>query len=355
MVSLYQLCGKFACPFLNQIYMKKNIALLTGGYSGEFEISAESGQVVYNHIDKNLFNVYKIVIGVKNWVYQATDGNEYAINLDDFSILLPSGKVIFDAAFIAIHGTPGEDGKLQGYLDMMGIPYNTCGRATSAITFNKFFSDGLARAYKVNTARTVYLHKRDIPDVEAILQVTGLPCFVKPNSNGSSVGISKVKTSEELLTAIALAFEADAEVLVQEFIPGVEITCGIYEKEGQLISLPLTEIIPKNEFFDYEAKYKGKSEEITPARISPELANECTGLSLDLYRKFNCRGIVRFDYILTPEGFSKGSRYYFLEVNTIPGLTEASIVPQQAANIGISLSQLFTDVLNETINFYRES
>ncbi len=334
--------------------MKKNIALLTGGYSGEFEISAESGQVVYNHIDKNLFNVYKIIIGVKNWVYQAPDGAEYAIDLSDFSILLSSGKVIFDAAFIAIHGTPGEDGKLQGYLDMIGIPYNTCGRATSAITFNKFFSDGLARAYQVNTARTVYLHKRDTPDVEAILQVTSLPCFVKPNSNGSSVGISKVKSREELLPAIALAFEADSEVLVQEFIPGVEITCGIYEKEGQLVALPLTEIVPKNEFFDYEAKYKGKSEEITPARISTTLAKECTGLSLDLYRKFNCRGVVRFDYILTPEGFSKGSRFYFLEVNTIPGLTEASIVPQQAAYMGISLSQLFTDVLNETINHYTE-
>lgn len=335
--------------------MKKNIALLTGGYSGEYEISAESGQVVYNLIDKDLFNVYKIVIGLKNWVYQAPDGNEHAIDLSDFTIRLSSGKVIFDAAFIAIHGTPGEDGKLQGYLDMMGIPYNTCGRATSAITFNKLFSDGLARAYKVNTAPTVYLHKRDTPDVESIIQVTGLPCFVKPNSNGSSVGISKVKTREELLPAIALAFEADSEVLVQELIPGVEITCGIYEKEGKLIALPLTEIVPKNEFFDYEAKYKGMSDEITPARINPELSKECTDLSLSLYRKFNCRGIVRFDYILTPEGFSKGSRFYFLEVNTIPGLTEASIVPQQAAYMGISLSQLFTDVLNETINFYRES
>jgi D-alanine-D-alanine ligase len=332
--------------------MKKNIALLTGGYSGESEISAESGQVVYNHINKDLFNVYKIVIGLKNWVYQAPDGAEHAIDLSDFSIQLTSGKVIFDAAFIAIHGTPGEDGKLQGYLDMMDIPYNTCGRATAAITFNKFFSDGLARAYQVNTARTVYLHKRDAPDVAAILQETGMPCFVKPNSNGSSVGISKVKSSDELLPAIALAFEADSEVLVQEFIPGVEITCGIYEKEGQLIPLPLTEVVPKNEFFDYEAKYKGKSDEITPARISPELAKECTDLSLDLYRKFNCRGIVRFDYILTPEGFGQGSRYYFLEVNTIPGLTEASIVPQQAAYMGISLSQLFTDVLNEAINFY---
>lgn len=335
--------------------MKKNIALLTGGYSGEIEISAVSGQVVYNHIDKNLFNVYKIVVGRDRWSYTTNDGTHHTINLSDFSLELSSGKVTFDAAFIAIHGTPGEDGKIQGYLDMMNIPYNTSGRATSAVTFNKFFSDGLARAYGINAAKTVYLHKRDTPDVEAILQVTGLPCFVKPNSNGSSVGISKVKTREDLLPAIARAFEEDSEVLIQEFIPGGEITCGMYEKDGQLIPLPLTEIVPKNEFFDYEAKYKGKSEEITPARISPELAKECTDMSLMLYRKFNCRGIVRFDYILTPEGFSKSSRFYFLEVNTIPGLTEASIVPQQAACKGISLKQLFTDVLNETINYYGEN
>lgn len=334
--------------------MKKNIALLTGGYSGEIEISAVSGQVVYNHIDKDLFNVYKIVVGRDGWVYTAIDGTAHALNLTDFSIELSSGKVTFDAAFIAIHGTPGEDGKIQGYLDMMDIPYNTSGRATSAVTFNKIFSDGLARAYNINSAKTVYLHKRDTPNVEAILQATGLPCFVKPNSNGSSVGISKVKTREELLPAIAHAFEEDSEVLIQEFIPGGEITCGMYEKDGQLIALPLTEIVPQNEFFDYEAKYKGKSEEITPARISAELAKECTDLSLMLYRKFNCRGIARFDYILTPEGFSKVSRFYFLEVNTIPGLTEASIVPQQAAYIGLSLKQLFTDVLHETIKYYGE-
>ena len=334
--------------------MKKIIALLTGGYSGEIEISAESGQVVYNHIDKDLFNVYRIVVGHDRWFYLAMDGSEYELNLNDFSIELSSGKVTFDAAFIAIHGTPGEDGKIQGYLDMMHIPYNTSGRATSAVTFNKIFSDGLARAYGINAIKTVYLHKRDTPDVEAILRETGLPCFVKPNSNGSSVGISKVKTRDALLPAIAFAFEEDSEVLIQEFIPGVEITCGMYEKEGQLIPLPLTEIVPKNEFFDYEAKYKGKSEEITPARISAALTKECTDMSLILYRKFNCRGIVRFDYILTPEGFSKSSRFYFLEVNTIPGLTEASIVPQQAAYQGISLKQLFTDVLNETMKYHSE-
>lgn len=332
--------------------MKKNIALLTGGYSGELEISVESGKVVNKHLDKELFNVYPIVVGLKKWVYYAEDGNGFEMNLNDFSLTLPSGKVQFHAAFIAIHGTPGEDGKLQAYLDMMGIPYNTCGRATASVTFNKFFCNELAVTGNINTAKTFYLHKREKPDVDAILSVTGLPCFVKPNSNGSSVGISKVKTRDELLTAIAVAFEVDTEVLLQESIPGVEITCGIYERKGQLMTFPLTEIVPGNEFFDYEAKYKGKSQEITPARINPDLAKKCTEISTFLYRRFNCRGIVRFDYILTPENFRDGQQFYFLEVNTIPGLTEASIVPQQAAIKGITLKQLFTDVINETLEYY---
>ncbi|KAF0202858.1 MAG: D-alanine-D-alanine [Bacteroidetes bacterium] len=329
--------------------MKKNIALLTGGYSGEYEVSVESGKVIYKNLDKELFNVYAINIGLETWVYTSDEGESIEVNLNDFSLTLPSGKVSFDAAFIGIHGTPGEDGKLQGYLDMMGIPYNTCGRATSAVTFNKFFSNELAGS-EVRTASTFYLHKRETPDLDAILNITALPCFVKPNSNGSSVGITKVKTKEDLLPAILFAFESDDEVLIQEFIPGVEITCGIYEKNQKLIALPLTEIIPRNEFFDYEAKYKGKSEEITPARISPELAEQCTAISLNLYRRFNCSGIVRFDYILTPADFREGRQFYFLEVNTIPGLSEASIVPQQAASMGISLKQLFTDVLMETIS-----
>ncbi|MBW6492023.1 MAG: D-alanine--D-alanine ligase [Lentimicrobium sp.] len=332
--------------------MKKNIALLTGGYSGELEVSIESGKVVFNHFDKDLFNVYTIVVGENKWVYYPEGGGQYEINLNDFSLTHPNGKVSFHAAFIAIHGTPGEDGKLQGYLDLMGIPYNTCGRVTSSVTFNKFFCNELAVNFKMNTAKTFYLHKRDHPDLDSILSLVGLPCFVKPNSNGSSVGISKVKSREELLTAISLAFEYDTEVLIQEFIPGVEITCGIYERHGQLVTLPLTEIVPDNDFFDYEAKYKGKAEEITPARISGELTKKCTEISTMLYRRLNCRGIVRFDYILTPESYDKGQQFYFLEVNTIPGLSEASIIPQQITHKGITLKQLFTDVISETLDNY---
>lgn len=333
--------------------MKKNIALLTGGYSGEYEISVKSGQVIREHIDREKFNVYPIVITRTRWFYQDEKGQEFNVNLNDFSLHLEGLHVRFDAAFIGIHGTPGEDGKLQGYLDMMDIPYNTCGRATSALTFNKYFCNEFAGRTGMNVATTVYLHRRDIPDAESILKITGLPCFVKPNSNGSSVGITKVKSAEELLPAIELAFRDDDEVLVQEFVPGVEITCGIYEKQQNPVILPLTEVVSHKEFFDYEAKYtRGMADEITPARIPDELAEQCRKLSLKLYRLLNCRGIVRFDFILTPESDSGERKFYFLEANTIPGLSDASIVPQQAAYLGISLNQLFTDVIEETLNFY---
>lgn len=331
--------------------MKKNIALLTGGYSKEYEISVSSGRVIAANLDCEKFNVYQINIGSDRWLY--LDGSK-AVEVDknDFSLTLNSHKIRFDAAFIGIHGTPGEDGKLQGYLDMMGIPYNTCGRTTSAVTFNKYFTNELIGSWGVNVAKTLYLHKREIPTTDEIINFTGLPCFVKPNCNGSSVGISKVHTLAELKPALDFAFAEDDEVLVQEYIPGIEVTCGIYEKDQKPVVLPLTEIISANEFFDYQAKYTaGFSDEITPARISDELTRECKEISLMLYRKLNCRGIVRFDYILTPE--ADGVRkFYFLEANTIPGLSEASIVPKQAAAVGISLKQLFTDVLTETLNYY---
>lgn len=333
--------------------MKKNIALLTGGYSEEYEISVQSGKVITSQLDHNLFNVYLIKVATDRWTYTDESGNEYEVNLNGFTLGLPEGNVSFDAAFIGIHGTPGEDGKLQGYLDMMRIPYNTSGRATSALTFNKYFCNEVAGRLGVNVARTIYLHKRDKVNTGEILGFTGLPCFVKPNSNGSSIGISKVKTEDELLPAIQQSFGVDEETLIQEYIPGTEITCGIYEKNGELVILPLTQIISHKEWFDYEAKYtKGMADEITPAQIDETLASGCREISAMLYRKLNCRGIVRFDYILTPETFIGGQLFYFLEANTVPGLSEASIVPGQAASVGISLQQLFTDVLNETLTRY---
>lgn len=330
--------------------MKKNIALLTGGYSEEYQISVQTGKVIANHLDHNLYNVFLIKVEPNRWVYSDLTGKEFEVNLNGFTLDLPDGKVNFDAAFIGIHGTPGEDGKLQGYLDMMQVKYNTCGRATSALTFNKYFSNEFVAKLGVNVAKTYYLHQRDNINIPEILAYTGLPSFVKPNSNGSSIGITKVKTEAGLLPAIEASFKVDKEILIQEFIPGTEITCGIYEKDGEMVILPLTEIVSHNEWFDYEAKYtNGMADEISPARIDEKLADECRGLSAMLYRKLNCRGIVRFDFILTPETFPGGRQYYFLEANTIPGLSEASIVPGQAACAGISLKQLFADLLNETL------
>ncbi len=332
--------------------MKKNIALLTGGYSKEYEVSVSSGKVILANLDPKLFNVYQIHITSDRWYY-LDENKAVEIDKNDFSLTLDRIKIRFDGAFIGIHGTPGEDGKLQGYLDMMGVPYNTCGRTTSAVTFNKFFTNDLIGRWGYNVAKTFYINRRDKLNSAEILKFTGLPCFVKPNCNGSSVGISKVHTVDELRPAIDKAFAEDDEVLVQEFVPGIEVTCGVFEKDQELIALPLTEIRSVNEFFDYQAKYtQGYSEEITPARISKELSDQCTQISLQLYRKLNCRGIVRFDYILTPEDEQKQRQFFVLEVNTIPGLSEASIVPKQAAVKCISLKELFTDVVNETLKYY---
>ncbi len=332
--------------------MKKNIALLTGGYSKEYEVSVSSGKVISANLDSELFNVYQIDINPDRWLY-LDEAEAVEVDKNDFSLTIGTTKIRFDGAFIGIHGTPGEDGKLQGYLDIMGVPYNTCGRTTSAVTFNKFFTNELIGRWGFNVAKTFYLNRRDKINIAEIIKFTGIPCFVKPNCNGSSVGISKVHVPEELLPALDKAFAEDEEVLIQEFIPGIEITCGIFEKDQQLVALPLTEIRSVNEFFDYQAKYtQGYSEEITPARISNELSVLCTEISLELYRKLNCRGIVRFDYILTPETEQNKKQFYVLEVNTIPGLSEASIVPKQAATAGISLKKLFTDVVNETLRYY---
>jgi D-alanine-D-alanine ligase len=329
--------------------IKKNIALLTGGFSKEYEVSVSTGRVIAANLDSTLFNVYQINIMADRWLY-LEGSSPIEVDRNDFSLTIKDQKIRFDAAFIGIHGTPGEDGKLQGYLDLMGIPYNTSGRTTSAVTFNKYLSNELVSAWGVKVAKTVYLHRRDKINLDSIVELTKLPCFVKPNSNGSSVGVTKVRTMKDLQPAIDIAFAEDDEVLVQEYVPGVEITCGIYEKDQIPVVLPLTEIVTENEFFDYQAKYiQGYSDEITPARINDELSKECSDISLSLYRKLNCRGIVRFDYILTPDHNGNKREFYFLEVNTIPGLSEASIVPKQAAAMGISLKELFRDIMNETL------
>ena len=330
---------------LKQYFMKKNIAILSGGNSGEYEISIQSGNFVAEYLDFDLYNPYQILIKGKDWFYKAQNGKEFFINKNDFSLKTDEKKVLFDCVFIAIHGTPGEDGKLQGYFDMLKIPYTSCNLTTSALTFNKSFCKSVVSSLGVLTAESIHIHKKHFKDISEILKTITLPCFVKPNNGGSSVGMSRVNKPEDLLKAIYAAFMEDDEVLIEEFIKGREISCGIVKYRNELIVLPIAEIISKKEFFDYEAKYDPElAEEIIPAPITIEVEKECKKISSFLFEKLNCSGVVRFDYIFNDSGL------YFLEVNTIPGLTENSIIPKMAKNIGISFQKLFSMIIAEALD-----
>lgn len=316
--------------------MKRRIAIIAGGDSGEFEVSVASAGIVRKHLDPGLFKPYLILMKGMDWMYEAEDGSKVPVDKNDFSITLGGEKITFDCVFNAIHGTPGEDGRIQGYLEMLDLPHTSCDLITSALTFDKHFCNGFVRQLGVKTTKSIRLVRGEHADPAKIAAETGIPCFVKPNAGGSSVGITKVTDPSQLEAAIERAFREDDEVLVEKFIEGTEITCGVIGTRAKMIALPITEIVSKNEFFDYEAKYHGKADEITPARVSEDISEECKDLSLRLYRELKCKGAVRFDYIFNDDGM------YFLEVNTVPGLSEASIVPQQAAEAGISLTQLFT-------------
>lgn len=325
--------------------MKQKIAIVAGGDSGEFEVSMKSAGVVKRFLDPDRFLPYLIIIKGRDWRYIDEDGEIIFINKDDFSLSLNGEKLVFDAVFIAIHGTPGEDGKLQGYFDLLGLPYTSCDQTTSALTFNKFFTLKFAAGLGLKVARSVLLKKGDKPDYDEIAGIAGIPCFVKPNQGGSSVGMTKVNSAGMLPAAIEKAFREDTQVLIESYISGREITCGVVTDKGRVRSLPVTEIISKNEFFDYEAKYTdGMADEITPAQIPEDIEKMCRKTSEDLYKTLNCRGFVRFDFIYNDTGV------YFLEVNTVPGLSPNSILPQQAEAVGISLTSLFTMVLEQALD-----
>jgi len=327
--------------------MKKNIALVTGGDSGELEISLKSAAEVSEHLDRQKYNIYKIIINNNEWVYD--DGEIQAgVDKNDFSIIIDEKRIVFDCVFIVLHGTPGEDGKLQGYFDLLGIPYTSCNRTTTALTFNKFFSNKIARSFGISTADSIFLPSGDVFDLDKIIEKLGLPCFVKPNNNGSSVGISRVDHKEQLAPALDFAFEADEEVVVEEFIEGFELTCGVFKYIDQMYVFPLTKIISKKDFFDYEAKYTdGMAEEITPAPVSQDIEHECKRSSAFLYNELNCKGIVRFDYIV------KGETLYFLEVNTIPGMTKNSIVPKMVTEMGFTLREMYSMVIEDAVIRHR--
>ena len=328
--------------------MKKNIALVTGGFSGEAVISYKSAVTIDNNLDRNYFNVYKIDINSQGWFYELIDGRKIEIDKNDFSLQIDNQKIKFDAVFIGMHGTPGEDGKLQGYFDTLKIPYTGCDAATSAITFNKRYAVAVAGMAGIDVAKSVLLIKNSFGSLEEIISTLKFPVFIKPNNGGSSIGMSKVdKPADELAPAIEKAFEEDDQVLVEEMIKGREFTVGVFKSKGNIIVLPLTEVKADADkaFFDFEAKYQGKSTETTPAVVDEVMADKIRDAAKKIYTVFNCKGVVRIDFIYNE---LKG-RPYMLEVNTIPGQSEASIVPQQVKVMGWSLSEFYTKLINECL------
>jgi len=318
-----------------------NVAIVAGGDSGEYEISVKSGKQVELNMDRSRFRPYLILIRGKKW-FCRIDRKEFTVDKNDFSLTFGKKKITFDVVFNAIHGTPGENGKLQGYLDMLGIPYTSCDVTTSALSFHKNFCKQVVDSYGVATAKSVHLFANQSNKIVIIERHLSLPVFVKPNNGGSSVGMSKVNKKIELKKALEKAFREDNEILVEEFIKGRELTCGVLRSKGKIIAFPVTEIIPKNEFFDYEAKYKpGMSDEVVPAEVSQTVSKKCQDISIDLFGRLNCKGVVRFDYIFDGKGF------YFLEVNTVPGLTAASIVPKMARAYGWTFTELITRLIEE--------
>lgn len=323
--------------------MKKNIALVTGGFSGEAVISYKTAVTIDKHLDREKFNVYKIDINPKGWFYEQQDGGVMEVDKNDFSLQTGTEKVVFDAVFIGMHGTPGEDGKLQGYFDTLKIPYTSCDAATSAITFNKRYTVAVASMGGIQVAKSLHLFRHTpVPPVQILSQLK-LPLFVKPNNGGSSIGMSKVNKPEELEAAILKAFNEDDQVLVEEMVQGREFTVGVFKTKGNIIVLPITEIKSQKDFFDYEAKYQGASTEETPASVDEVSADKIREAAKKIYRIFNCRGVVRIDFILKDENGEPN----MLEINTIPGQSEASIVPQQVVAMGWSLKEFYTKLVEE--------
>ncbi|MBD0779807.1 D-alanine--D-alanine ligase [Maribacter sp. ANRC-HE7] len=321
--------------------MKKKIAIVMGGYSSEYKISLKSGNVVHSYLDKSQFDSYRIHIFKDKWVYVDEDKTEFEVNKHDFSITPKGKKITFDCVFNAIHGTPGEDGLLQAYFELLKIPQTSCNYYQAALTFSKRDLLSVLKPYGIKSAPSYYLNMGDEIDVNAIVAKVGLPCFVKANKAGSSFGISKVYKKEALQTAIDLAYQEDNEIIIEAFLEGTEVSVGVIKYKGETKVLPITEIVTDNDFFDYEAKYEGKSQEITPARISSEQAKKVSEIAKYAYEVLKMNGYSRSEFIFVND------EPYMLEMNTTPGLTTESILPQQAKIAGISLTELFGNAIME--------
>ena len=326
--------------------MKKNIALVTGGFSGEAVISYKSANTIDKNLDREKFNVYKIDVNPSGWFYENGSGKKTEVDKNDFILQTDNGPVKFDAVFIGMHGTPGEDGKLQGYFDTLKIPYTSCDAASSAITFNKRYTVAVAAMAGIHVAKSFHLFKHTPVPVQQIIDGLKFPVFVKPNNGGSSIGMSKVYEASNLEAAIQKAFKEDDQVLVEQMIRGREFTVGVFKTKGTIVVLPITEVISKKDFFDYEAKYEGASTEVTPAEIDEAMADKIRGAAKKIYAVFNCRGVVRIDFILE----ESTGHPHMLEINTIPGQSEASIVPQQVKAMGWSLKEFYSKLVEECFN-----
>lgn len=325
--------------------MKRTIAIIAGGDSSELPVSLRSAQYLYSNMDKDRYQVYIVEMEGKRWEAILPDGSKTAIDRNDFSFQFNGNRIVFDFAYITIHGTPGENGILQGYFELLDIPYSTGNLLVSAITFNKFTCNQYLKGFGVRIAESLILRQGQSITEEEVVSRVGLPCFVKPNAGGSSFGVTKVKTADQIQTAIQHAFNESNEVIIESFIQGTEITCGCYKTREKSVILPITEVVTANEFFDYDAKYNGQVEEITPARIPEETADRVRKLTSAIYDLLGCSGIIRIDYII-----SEGEKLNLLEINTTPGMTKTSFIPQQVRAAGLDIKDVLTDIIENKFN-----
>ena len=326
--------------------MKKQIALVAGGYSGEYDISLKSADGLYSFIDKARYDLHRVLLTRDEWSVLLPDGTKCPVDRNDFSYRHPDGHhVRFDFAYITIHGTPGEDGRLQGYFDMLSIPYSSCGALASALTFNKYTCTQFLRSQGIRVADAIRLRRTQSAE-EVDAKALDMPVFVKPNAGGSSLGTTKVKDASQLTEAIKNAFACDDEVIIERFIPGTEVTCGCYKTRKHMVLLPLTEVVTGNDFFDFDAKYNGQVSEITPARISEDLTRKIQQETEHIYNLIGAKGIIRVDFIIPPDG----SEPVMLEVNTTPGMTQTSFIPQQIRAADLNITDVMTEVIENELN-----
>ena len=320
--------------------MKRTIAIVGGGDTSEYQVSLRSAQGIYSFIDKEKYTLYIVQMHGLDWHVQLPDGTTVPVDRNDFSFQLDGRKVTFDFAYITIHGTPGEDGRLQGYFDMLHIPYSCCGVLAASLTYDKFACNQYLKSFGVRIADSLLLRRGQTISDDDVIEKIGLPCFIKPSLGGSSFGVTKVKTRDEIQPAIAKAFDEAQEVVIEAFMDGTELTCGCYKTRQKSVVFPITEVVSHNEYFDYKAKYNGESDEITPARIPDELRDRVQQLTSAIYDILGARGIIRVDYIVTA-----GEKINLLEVNTTPGMTATSFIPQQVRAAGMDIKDVMTDII----------